>query len=226
MPVSRTPTPVDAVDEQITLTRDANGVRIETITPALQFYHSYVAGVLARRAAQANQALLRACSNKQRSIQTVLDLTAGWGADALTLAWHGKTVVMLERNPVLYSVVAHSLACLAESTHGASIAARLALENVDALDYLRGPDAGRFDCIYLDPMFPQHKSGAKPTKEMQILQRLTDNHDIEACFEAALQQAGKRVVVKRPLKAPGLVVDKPDLVKREKTIRFDIYLTG
>ena len=75
-------------------------------------------------------------------------------------------------------------------------------------------------------MFPAHKSGAKPAKEMQILQALTDNSNIDACFELALAQARKRVVVKRAAKAAALELRKPDLVHRARTIRFDVYLTA
>ncbi|MCP4283565.1 MAG: class I SAM-dependent methyltransferase, partial [Gammaproteobacteria bacterium] len=74
-------------------------------------------------------------------------------------------------------------------------------------------------------MFPTHKSSAKPAKEMQVLQALTDNVEIESCFDLALQKAHKRVVVKRPAKAATLTALKPDIVYREKTIRFDVYLT-
>ena len=49
--------------------------------------------------------------------------------------------------------------------------------------------------------FPAHKSTAKPAKEMQILQALTDNTDIESCFALALSKARKRVVVKRAARA-------------------------
>jgi 16S rRNA (guanine1516-N2)-methyltransferase len=122
--------------------------------------------------------------------------------------------------------VANSLKRLGATTAGSTLAKRLAIENTSALDYLLDhAEAEGYDCIYLDPMFPAHKSGAKPTKEMQILQALTGNIDIETCFETALQKARKRVVVKRPAKAPNISASKPDLVYREKTVRFDIYLT-
>ena len=58
------------------------------------------------------------------------------------------------------------------------------------------------------------------------MQALTTNLDIESGFELALQKARKRVVVKRPAKAPALTAVQPDIVYREKTIRFDVYLTG
>jgi hypothetical protein len=60
---------------------------------------------------------------------------------------------------------------------------------------------------------------------MQILQTLTGNTDIESCFELSLQKARRRVVVKRPLKAPAFGESRPDMVYREKSIRLDVYLT-
>jgi len=125
---------------------------------------------------------------------------------------------------LIHAILAYSLDRLRASEKGETIAPRLALQQANALDFLRQCKSGEFDCIYLDPMFPIHKSGAKPGKEMQILQALTDNQNIEKCFELALARAGKRVIVKRPAKAGRLTELKPDLVYREKTIRFDVYL--
>ncbi len=90
--------------------------------------------------------------------------------------------------------------------------------------YLQQTDNNRFDCIYLDPMFPVHKSRAKPGKELQLLQLLTENTEIEETFAAALDQPVSRVVVKRPLHAPCIADRQPDIRYSEKTIRFDVYL--
>ena len=203
-----------------------NGVEIRLIEAKLAFQHSFVSGALPVRARQSTQALLKACSNKQRNIKTVLDLTAGWGIDGFTLAWHGQRVTLLEQNELVHAIVAYSLSRLAADHHGAAIAERIFIENANANTYLQSSDANHeYDCIYLDPMFPRHKSGAKPAKDMQILQALTANVEIDSCFELALQTARRRVVVKRPAKAVQLSSLKPDLVYREKTIRFDVYLS-
>jgi len=205
----------------------AQGVRIELTDLQLHFVHSFVSGPIAKRASQSTQLLLKACNNKLRSIHRILDLTAGWGVDAFVLARHGHDVTLLECNRLVHAVLACSLEQLALAPGNESLAQRLALELADANHYLRGlNDRHDYDCIYLDPMFATHKSGAKPAKEMQILQALTDNLDIETCFELALAKARKRVVVKRAAKAPSLAGAKPDLVQRARTIRFDIYLTG
>lgn len=216
-----------ASNSELIIATDDTGVDINLVASQLRFHHSYISGPLSARARQAGQAIVTACSNKQRSITKILDLTAGWGADSLTLAHHGKQVAMLEQNPLVYAIVAYSLERLAAVEAGAAIASQMTIENTDALDFLgRLNDNHDIDCIYLDPMFPGHKSGAKPSKEMQILQALTGNLGIESCFEQALGKARRRVVVKRPAKAGSLDDVKPDMNYREKTIRFDVYLTA
>ncbi len=215
---------LDCPDE-IELTIEDDGVGVTLQQPYLHFHHSFISGSLARRARQSSQALLKACQNRQRNIDTVLDLTAGWGADSLTLACHGQNVTLLERNPVLFAILDYARASMAENDTTAAIAERIEVEHTDAVAYLEATTESRFDCIYLDPMFPPHKSGAKPGKEMQILQHMTTNADIDKCFDMALPRAGNRVVVKRPLRAARLGEVAPDMVYREKTIRFDVYLT-
>jgi len=211
---------------KLSILPNQNGVEIRLLEAQLGFQHSFVSGSLPVRARQSTQALLKACSNKQRNIKTVLDLTAGWGIDSFTLAWHGQQVMLLEQNEVVHAIVAYSLSRLAANHHSAAVAERIVIENINAKSYLRSSAANlEYDCIYLDPMFPRHKSGAKPAKEMQILQALTANVEIDSCFELALQTARRRVVVKRPARAAQLSSLKPDLVYREKTIRFDVYLT-
>ena len=210
----------------LSISIDDRGVAIELADLKLRFHHSFIAGPIVKRAIQTNQTLLKACNNKQRNIRQILDLTAGWGVDGYTLARHGQSVTLIEHNALVQAIVAHSLAQLAADPANAEIASRLSIEAIDAKRYLQNlPEEHEFDCIYLDPMFPAHKSTAKPAKEMQILQSLTENSDLESCFELALKQARKRVVVKRAARAEPLGQHKPDLVQRARTIRFDIYLT-
>jgi 16S rRNA (guanine1516-N2)-methyltransferase len=216
-----------ASSAELIIATDEAGVEVNLVDSGLRFHHSFISGALPSRAAQPGQAITRACTNKQRNIARLLDLTAGWGADSLTLANHGKRVTMLEQNELVYAIVAWSLGRLAASTSGTAVAQRMTIINVSALNFLNDlEDDHDYDCIYLDPMFPVHKSSAKPAKEMQILQALTANLEMESCFEQALGKARKRVVIKRPAKAASFNDVKPDLVYREKTIRFDVYLTA
>ena len=212
--------------ESMQLSPTDDGVAVIHSGLDLAFHHSLVSGSLVQRAPQPGQAICKACNNKLRNLRQVLDLTAGWGGDGLALAHHGQSVTWLEHHPLVHAILGYSLAQLKISAKYESIASLLHLEAGHALEFLQTlPDQHEYDCIFLDPMFPAHKSGAKPGKELQILQALTDNQDIDACFETALQVARKRVVVKRPLKAPTLSESKPDICYREKSIRFDVYLT-
>ncbi|MCP4485868.1 MAG: class I SAM-dependent methyltransferase [Gammaproteobacteria bacterium] len=194
---------------------------------SISFVHSFSRAASYQRLGSTNQAILKACNNKQRSIKTVLDLTAGWGIDSFILARRGKQVTLLEQNEVVFSIVSQSLANALLQKHTEIAAQQIKALRINSLDFLNSLDNNsEYDCIYLDPMFPAHRSTAKPSKEMQLLQKLTNNLDIEACFELALTKASNRVVVKRPVKSAPFV-DKPaDLTYREKTIRFDVYLTA
>ena len=212
---------------ELRITPNDAGVEIESPASGLRFLHSFLTGPIARRAAQPTQLLLKACNNKQRNLLGVLDLTAGWGVDAFVLARHGHPVTLLEHDSRIHAVVAHSLACLARDPRESAVAAAMTLHHAEALAYLRAMSPQHpFDCIYLDPMFPAHKSGARPAKEMQLLQAIAGNDNIEACLELACRLARRRVVVKRSARAPALGGVAPDLVQRARSIRFDIYLTA
>ena len=217
-------------DHSFSITVKENGIQVTWLgeSQKIEFTHSFHdTGQFYSRITPVNQGLLKACNNKQRTIRTLLDLTGGWGLDSFILAQHGKQVTMLEQNKQLHSIISHSLNNASQYSHTAGAASRIKLIQTNSAVFLRELNNTRsFDCIYLDPMFPEHKSGAKPGKEMQILQKLTANLDIEDCFEAALASAIKRVVVKRPAKSPALADRKPDMTYREKTIRFDVYFTA
>ncbi len=206
-----------------------DGIRVTWSSPdeTLSFDHSYSRANNFKRISAKNQALLKACSNRQGNIHTILDLTGGWGIDSFTLAFHGKQVTLLEQSQQVYSVLSKSLVCALNQKHTSNAARQIKSLNINSLDYLSAlENHSYYDCIYLDPMFPVHKSTAKPGKEMQILQKLASNIDINACFEVALTRARNRVVVKRPAKADSISDRKPDMAYREKTIRFDVYLTA
>ena len=187
------------------------------------YRHSFDSAKLQQRARQKNQALLKACNNKKRDILTVLDLTAGWGKDSFVIASHGQQVTMLEHNPLIYACVDYLLQ-VAQADNPQAVFLHLRLIQQNSLQYLEQSEGIAADCLYLDPMFPAHKTSARPGKDLQLLQLLTDNLDIEQLMQLAMAKAGKRVVVKRPLHAAPLTDRKADIVYREKSIRFDVYL--
>jgi len=81
------------------------------------------------------------------------------------------------------------------------------------------------DCIYLDPMFPPKRKKSALAKKSMVLLRdlLGDDEDKEQLFAAAMQAAGKRVVVKSPDYADPLG-SKPSASYAGKLMRYDVYL--
>jgi len=188
------------------------------------YTHSFTHPRLIKRAQQKNQALLRACNNKKKQIESVIDLTAGWGKDSLILAINGFNVSLVEQNRLLASCLQYLLA-IAQKDNNQPCYQRMHIHARNSLGFIQDYPEIERDCVYLDPMFPSHKSGAKPAKDLQLLQLITTNLAIEPLFAEALELARYRVVVKRPLHAPPINELKPDIVYPEKTIRFDVYLT-
>ena len=187
----------------------------------VRWQYSFSDPALRRRAVQRNQGLLKACNTRRRDIRSVLDLTAGWGRDSFLLAASGHQVTLVEQQPLIAACIDFLLQ-IARADDPDSPCHRMRLLTGDGRAVLQSGETA--DCLYLDPMFPPHKSGARPGKELQLLQQLTANRNVEGLFRHALAADTRRVVVKRPLHAPPLAGEPPDLNHREKTVRFDIYL--
>ncbi len=155
--------------------------------------------------------------------QRIVDATAGLGVDGLGLAALGHQVVLLERHPLVAALLGDGLRRASAGPLG-PVLKRVQWHCADALQWLpahREP----LDVVYLDPMFPDREVRAR--REMQILQRLVGGDpDGGGLLEAALARAGRRVVVKRPRRAPALGPRKPDFSVEGRSTRFDVYLTG
>lgn len=157
----------------------------------------------------------------------LLDLTAGLAIDSVFLAQLGFTVTALERNPLIFLALEQALAQYKQqqqllSSDYPDLA--LDFQYSSAQDFLNAtsPD---FDVIYFDPMFPQKTKSALPRQEMVFFKNLVGSDlDADQVLQQALNMPGvKRVVVKRPLKAPCIGDVKPQHTLEGKLIRFDIY---
>jgi 16S rRNA (guanine1516-N2)-methyltransferase len=127
---------------------------------------------------------------------------------------------MIERSPIIAALLQDGL----ERAEGLEPLSRLQLITGDAKEVLLEL-AQTSEVIYLDPMYPESGKSAAKRKEMRLFRELVgDDVDITELFEIALQTARKRVVLKRPLKAPTLT--RPSHVLEGKTVRFDVYLTS
>jgi 16S rRNA (guanine1516-N2)-methyltransferase len=82
------------------------------------------------------------------------------------------------------------------------------------------------DAVYLDPMYP-HEGPRKALqqREMRLLRAAVgDGDDVDALFAAAMAAAKKRVVVKRPKKAPTIANATPTHTWTGVSTRFDLYV--
>ena len=154
----------------------------------------------------------------------IADATAGWARDAWLLAYRGFRVTLIERNPLLYTLLAQGIARAQQETLTQTVAARLHIVHADSSDYLRDHP---FDAVYLDPMYPTREKKSKVKKDMQILHALLGdeppNH--EALLASAKMSARQRVIVKRPQGAEHLANSAPDYQITAPNTRFDIYNT-
>ncbi len=157
----------------------------------------------------------------------LLDLTAGLAIDSVFLAQLGFTVTALERNPLIFLALEQALAQYKQQQQLLSSDfpyLALNFQYSSAQDFLNAtsPD---FDVIYFDPMFPQKTKSALPRQEMVFFKNLVGSDlDADQVLQQALNMPGvKRVVVKRPLKAPCIGDVKPQHTLEGKLIRFDIY---
>ena len=178
-----------------------------------------------RKQAGSKDLLVRACGlhKADHRVRSVLDTTAGFGADALVLAAAGVQVKAFERDRLIYELLvsaqqqvpSHSPEATLEFFHGDPAAQEMAVPA---------------DIVYMDPMFSGGMRKALSTKNMMFLQEwLCDEYAIEDqsdTFHWALEQARQRVVVKRSKKAGFLDKIKPTFQIMGKTHRFDVYQRG
>lgn len=169
--------------------------------------------------------LYKAIGHKKTPLK-ILDTTCGLGYDAFYLATiPGLEVRTCERNPLLAELVMDALLRVKEMGRFEEFPIYFSFD--DALTVLEHLRIGEYDVIYLDPMYPREEDkSAKQKKELFLLRELVgSDQDAERLFQLAYAKAGKRVVVKRPDKAPLIAsVPEPSLRMSGKTVRFDIYL--
>jgi 16S rRNA (guanine1516-N2)-methyltransferase len=166
------------------------------------------------------QPLARAFGKKTK---TVVDVTAGYGQDALLLALMGFRVTAIERSPVVAALARDGLLRLAARA-GTNLSERLQLVSGDSRA-LVAAIVPRPDAIYLDPMFPpKRRKSAAVKKEMRLLRELVgDDPDAPELLEISRVIARDRVIVKRPDDAPPLAPD-PSMSLSGKLVRYDVYL--
>ena len=169
--------------------------------------------------------IARAIGIKPHLRPCVVDASAGWGRDALTLASLGCQVQMIERHPVLAALLENALERLPD---GSTLRSPLQLYYGDVRDFLEKTSPCPVpDVIYFDPMFPERKKSAKVKKHMQLFHTLIgDDEDASDVVKVLLNHARYRLVVKRPRLAPALTATPPHHQIAGKTVRYDVYVNA
>ena len=172
--------------------------------------------------------LARAVGMKAGFLPDVIDGTAGLGQDAFVLATLGCHVRLVEQSPVIHALLEDGLRRAAVSSQTREITNRMSLVLADTAEYLRSlPAPAHPDAIYLDPMYPHQGGKALSKKEMQAFQKLLgEDRNGPGLLRIARETAMKRVVVKRPRKAPCLGGQTADFQICGPKTRFDVYLTA
>ena len=206
---------IELYDRQLNTT-----ISIDFLSGALAHRHQFGGG--------RGQAIAKAIGLKSATTPNILDTTAGLAGDAFVLATLGCTITLIERSPVLFTLIENAIERASLNEKFKPILKQgFTVINRDANDYIKQQLSAKVippDVIYIDPMYPHRKKSALVKKDMQVLQRLhgTENNAAEL-LESALLYAKKRVVVKRPIQAETLSEKKPNTCIKSKKTRYDIY---
>lgn len=109
----------------------------------------------------------------------VLDATAGLAHDAFVIAGLGAKVTLLERNIIMYSLIASGIYQGHRDVEIGKILDRMAARHADSILYLESlaspeKELERPDVIFVDPMYPnKRKSEALAKKGMYITRCVT-----------------------------------------------------
>ncbi|MDN5872881.1 MAG: class I SAM-dependent methyltransferase [Sinobacteraceae bacterium] len=153
----------------------------------------------------------------------LVDATGGLGRDAWVLAALGAEVRLIERSAHVAAMLEDALGRALENLAMRDTASRLRLYHADARVWLAEHSDSTWDGIYLDPMYPQTRKSALPTKAMQFLREVTHGDPDADELLGIAQQHARRVAVKRPLHATALAGCKADTTITASRVRFDLY---
>lgn len=186
-----------------------------------------------KRASLKSEMIARACNLGEKP--SLIDATAGLGHDSLLMAHLGAQVTLVERHPILFTLLEDTHLRAQNDAFLSAVVSRIQLVFSDSADYLQQQAAQnmRVDVVYLDPMFPQRdqnqqaaKKQAQVKKQMQLLHKLLPEDgemDLGDHLLQLAQKVGKRVVVKRPRLAVFLAEKTPDHQWQGDACRFDAY---
>lgn len=172
-----------------------------------------------------NQTLARATGLNKNKHLHIIDATGGLARDAFVLASLGAEIQILEQSPILCLLIESALQAGSLDPSITHITQRMTVHHCNSVEALYEPQHFKAaDVIYMDPMYPSRQKNAAVKKDMQLLHLMIGaDHSAEKLLDAALKSAIKRVVVKRPIKAPPLSTHRLAGDVSSKNTRYDIY---
>lgn len=186
-----------------------------------------------KRASLKSEMIARACQLGEKPV--LIDATAGLGHDSLLMAYLGAQIQLVERHPILFTLLEDAKAQAEQDSFLSQFMDRIQLIFADSASYLQQlqQTAQIVDVVYLDPMFPQRdqnhqaiKKQAQVKKQMQLLHLLLPEDgemDLGDNLLVLAQKVAKRVVVKRPRHAIFLANQEPAHQWQGDACRFDAY---
>lgn len=169
--------------------------------------------------------LIKAVEGRTKNRLNILDMTAGLGQDSFLLAARGHTIDAIEQNPYVYLLLKAGLKYAKKSPNLAETAHRISLYFTNFITFNSIQKIGKYDVIYLDPMFPERRKSAKVKKNMQLLHKVVgiDEQSNHLLFKKAKEFLPKKIIVKRPYLGDFIDDKKPTSQLIGKSSRFDIY---
>jgi len=186
-----------------------------------------------KRASLKSEMIARACQLGEKPV--LVDATAGLGHDSLLMAYLGAEIQLVERHPILFTLLEDAKAQAEQDGFLSQFMDRIQLVFADSASYLQQleQEAQTVNVVYLDPMFPQRdqnhqaiKKQAQVKKQMQLLHLLLPEDgemDLGDNLLFLAQKVAKRVVVKRPRHAVFLANQEPAHQWQGDACRFDAY---
>ena len=220
------------LNPEIALCVDANGLSLCANGMKMQPDWKAESGRL-KRASLKSEMIARACNLGEKP--QLIDATAGLGHDSLLMAHLGAEVTLIERHPILFTLLEDARNTAMQDAFLNKAASRIHLVFSDSADYLAQQDELKkiVDVVYLDPMFPQRdqnqqaeKKQAQVKKQMQLLHMILPEDgemDLGDNLLDLAKKIAKRVVVKRPRLAVFLANEQPNHQWQGDACRFDAY---
>jgi 16S rRNA (guanine1516-N2)-methyltransferase len=164
--------------------------------------------------------------DKEPSQVHIVNATAGFGKDAYLLAYHGYNVTLVERDPILYFLLAEAHDQAMQQIGLKDVVKRMRLIHGD-ITKLTPEEIGPIDVFYADMLYDKvyHKKWEKikePYDKVQLVLRAYTgtirDEDVEEVLDAGKKLNPKKLVFKWPLSLQNL---NPSIQQQFKKSRKD-----